>query len=189
MPASDQKSTSRAEQAPDVTELEAPTHSESATTEANAKAEASEAKARQAANKNTADEQSAANQDSASQLGEKASFIDTFAALEDLIRFQSSRFKALLNVAKAQLRLSSKALVTSFALAIIAGLLSFVIWMLINLGTIYYLFVAGLSVAISLMCALALNLLIFLWVMSQLRQAVKSVSLSHLLEMLSNPKD
>ena len=113
---------------------------------------------------------------------EEASFIDTFASLEDLLRFQSPRFAALLSVFKAELVLSRKAFFVSVALTVLSALVVFTMWGLANALMVALILRQGVSVTVALLIIFSVNAVLLLFALTQLKSAVYQIGLNRSLE-------
>jgi hypothetical protein len=118
--------------------------------------------------------------------GQDASFIDTFAAFEDLIRFQSPRLSAMMQVAKAELLCARKAVFVSIALTLIASLIAISLWALLNTYCIILMIKIGWSLLSSIGLIFLVNAIVLMFVLSQLKSAVKNVSISKTVGMVSS---
>nr|WP_136250940.1 hypothetical protein [Ningiella ruwaisensis] len=117
---------------------------------------------------------------------ENASFIDTFAALEDLVRFQKPKFANMKAVFLAEAALTRKALLVSISLTLLASLLAFTIWLLINAFVVSLIVQASSSIALGVGVLIVINLLLFIFALFQLKSAFKNISLTKSLSMLSS---
>jgi hypothetical protein len=120
----------------------------------------------------------------ASDPSESASFIDTFASLEDLVRFQSPRFSSLLAVFKAEIVLSRKALFVSVGLTVLSILVAFTMWGLANAFIVALLMRVGVILSIALLIVFIIHGILLAYAISQLRQAIDKVSISKSLNAL-----
>jgi hypothetical protein len=118
-------------------------------------------------------------------LDEKPSFIDTFASVEDLVRFQSTRAKSLVEVLRSQLALARKAIMVSIVLLVAAGFVAFGLWIIVNVAIVMFLLATGVSTALVMLVIGIINALLLLWIIRELRSAIEHVNLNQFLDILT----
>lgn len=137
-------------------------------------------------NNQAEDVQSAQQKKHVTDSSASASFLDSFAACEDLFRFQEHRFKAMVSVCKAEFVLARKALFVSISITLAITLIALTIWCLLNAMLIYAIVQFGLAAAWGIALALLINIGLMLLLVKQLSSAVDRISLGTILDLISS---